>query len=155
MKASLPLYIFAALCVLFLLGGIGLWKFDASCSQELEQAKRQYGDTRALIAQYENMRTRASPRKKEPTEGLFAEINRIGTDLRLIRRIETLRPSGESAGKESLDVQIRGLYLAEFLRFLQRVENLDNVAVERMTLTRPASRLLDVEMRLIRQEAQS
>lgn len=155
MKTSLSIYIFAAVCAAFLLGGIGLWKFDASCRQDLEQAKRQYGDTRALIDKYENMRTSASPRKKEATEGLFAEVNRIGTDLRLARRIETLRPSGGTSGKEGLDLQIRGLYLAEFLRFLQRIENLDNVTVERMILTRPASRLLDVEMRLIRQEASS
>ncbi len=62
-----------------------------------------------------------------------------------------MRPSGDGQkGNESLDLQLKALYLTEFLRFLQAVEALGNVTVERMSLVRSASRLLELEMRISR-----
>lgn len=151
MKKNFLPYILSALGVALILGCAALWRFEAAGERDLDNAMRQYGQIRTQIAHYAALRKVAGARQGKAAGSLFARVNQIGADLGLSRRIETLRPSGDVAGgRESLDLQARSLYLGEFLRFLQGVETLGDVTVDRLTLTRPANHLLDVEMRISR-----
>lgn len=151
MKSHTIPYIIAGLVLLLVLGAWWLWHFHVSCKRELELGMRQYGEVMGQLEKYTALRGAAAPVKTAQPESLFAQVNQLGIELGLTRRLETLRPAGDGQkGNESLDLQLKSLYLAEFLRFLQAVESLGNVTVERMSLVRSASRLLELEMRISR-----
>mgnify|MGYP001032345600 CR=1 FL=1 len=151
MKSHIIPYIIAGFVLLLVLGAWGLWHFHVSCKRELELGMRQYGEVMGQLEKYTALRGAEVREKTAQPESLFAQVNQLGIELGLTRRLETLRPSGDGQkGNESLDLQLKALYLTEFLRFLQAVEALGNVTVERMSLVRSASRLLELEMRISR-----
>lgn len=151
MKSNILTFIILAFLVLLLLGAWGLWQFHISSKRDLEQSMRQYGETMSQIEKYAALRKTPSRQKNTPQASLFAQINQLGVEFGLSRRMENLRPSGDAQkGRESLDLQVKSLYLAEFAGFLQAVEALDQVSIDRMSLVRSADRHLDLEMRLSR-----
>lgn len=146
------LYIIIGLGLMALLAGVALWRFDAAGRNDLEQAMRQYGETRSALARYESLKKQAGNKKQGNIDSLFAEVNQICVNLGLSRRVGAMRPA-QGDRRESLDLQIRALYLDEFLQFLHDVESLVNVSVESLSLMRSPDRQLDVAMRLVRKPA--
>lgn len=141
-------YIIAgAVLIALCLTAFGLWRYNAGSQREFERIVRQYAQIEPKLAQYKILGKISSPQSYQGN--LFAQINNICADLGMARRVEALRPSENMRkGQESLDLQLRGLYLGECLRFLDAVEKLARVRTERLTLNRRDDRLLDLEMRI-------
>lgn len=142
-------WIFLSLFCVASMGAVALWRFDAASRLELEQSIRQYGQLQTQLARYELLRGESAVQGAGAPQNLFSLVNQLGADLGLSRRIEALRPAVDKE-MEILDFQIRALYLGEFARFIEGVEAIGNIKIERLSLTRPASMLLDLEMRISR-----
>lgn len=143
--------IIPAFAVVIVLAAVFLWRADVESRRNLASAERAYSLLQEKLARYKSLARDASEPKSVQSENLFAQINRAAAELGLEKAVEALRPGSEK-GAESLDVQTRGLYLGEALRFLERIEKMDDVRVDRLSINRRPDMTLDLETRLIKRQ---
>lgn len=141
--------LFCAGVLLFLVGaGVYLWEMERKSENTLLAAQRQLDALRPKIRRYlEQSQLRAA--SENDTASLFSEINRIASQTGVHDRLENLRP-GEGKQGETLELQLRALYLGETMRFISLVESLKNTVIERLSLRRNPNTLLDMELRVQR-----
>lgn len=147
-KYPRPLLLCAVILFFLLLGGLYLWKMENESASSLAAATRQLEALQPKIRRYQAQRQLHAEGKKN--EGsLFAEINNIAARTGVQDRLENLRP-GEDKEGETLELQLRSLYLGESMRFISFVESLQDALIERMSLSRNPNTLLDMELRVRR-----
>lgn len=139
----------AGILVFLLLTGAYLWKTERKSETALLAAQRQLDALQPKIKLYLEQ-SRALDASENDAASLFSEINRIAAQAGVHDRVENLRPADGKQG-ESLELQLRALYLGETMRFISLVESLKNTVIERLSLRRNPDTLLDMELRVIRQ----
>ena len=150
-KYPRPLIICTVCLLVLLLAGVYLWKTERDSANSLANAERQLETLRPKVLRYVAQRQlRDAP--ESDAENLFAGINKIAMQTGVHDRLENLRPAEDKQG-ETLELQLRALYLGETMRFISHVESLKNTGIERMTLRRNPNSLLDLELRVRRQES--
>lgn len=141
------------LCVLILLflllGGLYLWKMERESENRLAAISRQYDVIGSKIMRYQAQKQLLAASEKD-AGSLFSEINKIAAQTGVQDRLENLRPAEDRQG-ETLELQLRALYLGETMRFISFVESLKNTVIERLNLRRNPNTLLDLELRIKRQ----
>lgn len=120
----------------------------------IEEARAEYVDTAALLAEYGRLKklagTRESARLKEK---LFTYVNRVTDRLGLEKRIEYVRPdnrTGENGEVEELvHVSFKGITLNEFVGFLYHIEVQKNeIFIRDISIRKDEERNLNVQMAL-------
>lgn len=131
-----------------------VYSWHKSSGEKLQQAVRQYGEIRSMLAEYDMLRHQVSTRPQTAAkQSLFSAINEKSAELGFTACIESLRPSASQDQKtEILDLQMRGLYLSEAMRWLQTMEALPDVRIDTLNLRRTDKQLLDLDMRLVKSQ---
>ncbi len=130
------------------------WSWNLDSDNRLKRTLNQYGETRSLIVKHERLRSlETSVNASAGNDSLFSSANEAGMELLLVDCIESLRPGTSQDGKtEILDIQMRGLYLGEAMRWLQAMESIPGADMDSLSLRRTDMQLLDMDMRLVRQK---
>ncbi len=149
------LHVAAALCAAGIIAAGGAFFWRQNAERELRLALNQYGETRNLVARYEDLRARAHKRPSQAAaQTLFSAVNKRCDELHLSECMESLRPStSRREGADALDLRMRGLYLGETMRWLQSLEAMPDTNIAVLTLRRTDRRLLDLDLRLERATA--
>ena len=141
-------YFLCAFTLLVLIGGFFLWRFSISAQNTLEASIRQYEQVQTKLERYKALEKNKFS-GADGNKDLFASVNIIASQCGANSRLENLRPGGKE--DESLDFLLRSLYLGETMRFISELESLERVEIERLVMRRSQNNLLELEMRIKRQ----
>lgn len=152
MKITFRNILLAIVLLLFCCAG-ALWLYARDGARTLEQATAQAQRLQKQLLKYEELKN-SDRGQALKDQSLFSLVSQIGTELKMREKMESLRPATEK-GTDILELQLRNLYLREFLAFLSRVEGLDNVIISRLSVNRTTTRQLDIDLRITRRQNES
>lgn len=134
----------------------GIYFWHGNVDARLDKALKQYAEHRNLLVQYDSIKRYKKNAPKAPAQNLFAAISEKSRELGIERCIDNLKPGGsQEKGIETIDLQLRGLYLTECMKMIEAIEMLDGANLSSISLVRNDKRLLDINMRIIRLQDRS
>lgn len=141
------MFFLGLLTFILLLAAFFLWRFSISAQNTLDTSIRQYEQIQTKLDRYLSL-SQNTTQLNADKEDLFAQVNRMAAQCGISSRLENLRPAGK--GDDSMEIQLRSLYLGETVRFISLIEALEIVNIERLVMRRSLNNLLDLEVQIKR-----